>query len=160
MEPNKFDFTIQKATIGDSGLIFNWRNDVVTRRMSINPDEISHHDHTLWFSKALESTNEIILLGNFKKIPIGIIRFTLTEMESASVSINLDPKYRGKGFGKLLLNQGIKWVEMNLKQIKSIEAKIKKENYVSVSMFESCGFLLSEEEFLTSTNKYVKLITS
>ena len=56
------------------------------------------------------------------------------------VSINISPASRGKGFGKQLLNNGIRRLNKEVKDCKFIRAEVKKDNESSNKLFKSCGF--------------------
>ena len=78
--------------------IFLWRNDLMTRRMSINSSIISKKEHNDWFNSILKSNNVylLIILG-VDDNKIGIIRYEVKN-NKANISINLNPIYRNKNF--------------------------------------------------------------
>ena len=136
------DFFIEKATISHSKLIWKWRNDEETRSMSLNSEFINWLDHKSWFANILNDINTYIYLGKFKKKIIGVIRFN--KIENASdiyeVNINIAPDMRGKGYGKILLNNGIKEFSYENKTAKYLKAKIKNNNNKSKKIFFNSGF--------------------
>lgn len=79
-------------------------------------------------------------LGSNRR-PIGVLRYDFTAARKAEVNINVNPKERGKGFGALLLSRGNRWLEKNTK-LKTILAKIKKNNKASQNAFLKSGFCL------------------
>jgi len=138
---------INDATLVDSKDIFNWRNDLKTREMYVQGEEITWEHHSEWFSKMLKSPNSIIYIGrdNESKTSIGMVRFDIRHNHNDSeVSINLNPIWRGKGVSSELLSGAIK-------QFKSIYdipilAKVKKKNIASVKCFERSLFQLDDKD--------------
>ena len=142
------ELSLVKASIKDSRIIWEWRNDTNTRLMFFENSKISWEDHMSWFKNALEDKNRIIYMGLTKDKPIGIIRFDRDPKNSFSfkISINIDPNSRSKGYGKMLLNKGLKKFLKNHSESKIINAEIKKNNQISKKIFISCGFSLSKSK--------------
>ena len=65
----------------------------------------------------------------------------------AGVNISLDPAFHGKGLGSELLKLSIikLWLA---KDIKLIEAYVKKDNIASIKLFEKCLFTADVEKEL------------
>lgn len=78
------------ATLSDAKLLFEWRNDPLTRKNSCNTHKISWEEHLNWFHNA---KNVFIALLDEK--PIGTIRFEGTEL-----SWTISPDYRNKRLSK------------------------------------------------------------
>ena len=92
------EITLRFAERKDSLDILAWRNDPVTVRFSPT-GAVKLEDHLKWFEDKLSSLNTNIFIALQEQNKIGMIRFD-REGRSAEVSINLDPRYRGKGYGK------------------------------------------------------------
>ena len=139
------NLSLRLATKEDSEDIWRWRNDPLTRAMSFHSDPIDWDSHSTWYLKTLQVSDRILLIGvDDKKNKVGTIRFDLTAPCRAEVSFNLNPSFRGKGLGKLLLAKGIKFAK-NVKGISNFDSKVKSENKASIAMFLSVGF-----EFVSS----------
>jgi len=54
---------IREIIISDLEDILNWRNDDVSRSMSINNEIISIEDHEKWFKESLENKNRNMFIG-------------------------------------------------------------------------------------------------
>ena len=124
-----------------------------TRKMFINGEKLSWEEHSSWYEKALLDNFRKLYLGEESGIPIGIVRFDKCENEEYvfDVSINISPESRGKGFGKQLLNNGIRRLHKEVKSCKFIRAEVKKENEYSNKLFKSCGFIFIEDESVMNT---------
>ena len=131
------------AALGDAQDLYDWRNSVSGRRYSGNSSLITFSHHINWLCSRLErSESEPFLIFEREKTTLGMARFELsTEINNSfEVSILVDPKFQGMGYGTKILQ--ISCNEINRKfPIKSISARVKAENLVSISLFENVGFV-------------------
>lgn len=137
------------AKPADSKQIWEWRNDPVSRMMSLTSEEISWESHSQWFLNKLNSSNCVFYLGETpsESEKIGVVRFDLDyEKNQAQVSINLNPLMRGKGYSAPLLRGAIKaFRETNSMPVLST---IKRGNIASIKCFANCGFVSLSEDNL------------
>ena len=147
------EIVLVSAEICHSEMIWEWRNDPITKKMCVNGEKVSWEEHSSWYEKALLDNCRKLYLGEEGGIPIGIIRFDKCDNEEFifDVSINISPKSRGKGFGKQLLNNGIRRLHKEVKNCKFIRAEVKKDNESSNKLFKSCGFIFIKDEFEMNT---------
>lgn len=131
------------ANINDKKDIFEWRNNFVTRNMSHCENLISWKSHCFWFSSCLKDENKILVMfeNNQNSLKIGIVHFHYIHPRSI-ISINLNPKARGKGLAKQCLILSINFFIKKFDKCKFIEAEIKKNNKISKLIFEDIGFNL------------------
>ena len=129
------------ATFDNAELLFDWANDNTVRRNSLSTRGILWEEHLKWFGSKLHSQSKIYLLYN-DKIPVGQIRFDFIN-EFWVIDYSIDEKYRGKGFGKIILELAIK----KFKKGDTLKAKVKNENISSLKIFQKIGF-----EKMTDTN--------
>ena len=80
----------------DSQRIWQWRNDPVTRAMSVTTEEIPWDRHRAWYSQAATDPSRVLLLVFEDDSPVGMVRFDLQALADAEVSINLNPQARGR----------------------------------------------------------------
>jgi RimJ/RimL family protein N-acetyltransferase len=140
------------ATIEDSMLIYNWRNDPTTRIMSINQNHISVHDHNKWFLDAINNPGILIYLGLLASKEIGVCRFNVSiDMSYADISLNLSPYYRGMGLSAPLLSATLE--SFRSQYAMPIIATIKKSNMASIKSFTKCNFIL-----LCENSEYIQYI--
>ena len=141
---------IRKVNSSDCKDIFVWRNDNLTRKMSFNQSLISIENHDKWFNKILSDQNVVTYLGNDENFKIGICRFQIIEKKRiVEVSININPKFRNKGFAKILLEKSIQKFRLNFNY--NLFAKIKKNNTASIKIFRYAGFF----KIKTDKDKFV-----
>jgi UDP-2,4-diacetamido-2,4,6-trideoxy-beta-L-altropyranose hydrolase len=138
------EYQIRNATKGDMILFFDWANEPVTRAMSFNSEPILLENHKQWFASQLEATDSHLLImdvvQNNRKIPVGNVKFN----SEGTIGISLDPRYRGKGLGPFLINQGLQFIAQN-NPYPCIFAYIKEENTKSQTVFEQAGFVFSQK---------------
>ena len=130
---------ITKAIIDDALDVFIWRNDPVSREMFFDSHEIQFEDHLSWFERALASDLRTLFIGQIEGLKVGICRFDIDKLTGeAEVSVNLNPKMRGKGLSKTFLQLSLKKFQQHYDL--NIFARIKKRNLASINLFESVGF--------------------
>jgi len=132
---------IRLAKWEDSQEILNWWNDPLTRKMMKNNIVVNYEEHKKWFESILNNKNKILLLGFIKNKKIGVVRFDKFENNNWEISINLNPTFRGLGFGKILLSLGIEYMLQNF-SVKSFFAKFKNINIASQKTFLANGFII------------------
>ena len=130
---------IRHANESDALVVLDWRNDPLAVEMSFQQHTVARDTHERWFSDNLTDDKSTILIGICDEQRIGVCRFLVNEDGGyADVSINLNPIFRGKGLGKVLLRQAIKVFTKTSAQ--TLFARIKNSNHVSMRIFESCDF--------------------
>lgn len=140
---------LRDATEGDIHKTFEWANDVVIRRYSVNKDVIKYEDHLVWFINKIKSDKCLYLIAEMDNIPIGSIRFDINE-SSALISYLLDIKFHGKGLGRALLFEGVKKL-IQTSSIKKISGMVFKDNIASMKSFSHLGYnkIDNGENFVT-----------
>ena len=120
--------------------IFLWRNDPISRKNSINKKIISYVSHESWFKKVLKDQNNKYFIGIKNSEKIGLVSYVKKESDSMYVSINMNPKFRGKGLGAdlLILSQNHKNIA---NEGYKLIAKIKKNNLASIKSFQKAFYI-------------------
>jgi RimJ/RimL family protein N-acetyltransferase len=124
----------------DSKLIWEWRNDPVTRQMSRTTDPIAWDTHAAWYA----ATDSKIVMAVVDGNPAAMLRFDFIESDHAEIGINLGPAVRGQGLGAPILMAGCAYGFDTL-GLSRIRAEVKPENVASIKIFERAGFLLDGE---------------
>ena len=137
MQDHKIKIRFVKSE--DSGSILNWRNDKLTREMSLDDRVTTFEEHSNWFNESLENKARTLYIGELNCEKIGICRFDFNEIDScAEVSINMNPEMRSLGLGKRFLFQCIQdYLDSNEH---NLCAKIKSKNKASLKIFDDVGF--------------------
>jgi RimJ/RimL family protein N-acetyltransferase len=138
---------LRLARFGDVFKLYEWRNRNETSIIYASAAKVRFVKHSRWFIKTLFSNQSRIYIFEIDKRAAGVIRFDLDSVSSATVSISLDAKFRGKGLSKILLNCGLD-VATAL-GLSEVNAKIHNQNFKSIALFKSLGFQLrNSQEFL------------
>ena len=125
--------------------IFEWRNDKITREMSFSSEKIKFESHLYWFKNMMNDKNQFVYIGIQEEERVGICRFNLDQKNKiAEVSINLNPKMRGKNYGFQLLS--LSRERFFEKQKIDLIAKIKETNEQSKKLFSKAGFFIHDNE--------------
>lgn len=130
---------IRHTTIDDCHDIFDWRVDEESLRASFSRNKPDYTEHRSWFENSLSNPSRVMLLGEIDSRKIGVCRFDISENQLlAEVSINMNPKCRGQGFGKNFLKESIAYYLAEKRC--DLLARVKPTNIASLKIFESAGF--------------------
>ena len=144
------EIDIRAANRSDCEDVYMWRSDFISRTMSFNSKIPSYKEHIHWFNSSLNNANRELYVGVVGSTKIGICRFDRNRKCGVDeVSININPNFRGRGYGKRLLASSIKCFQ-KIKQ-NELLARIKPKNVVSLKIFKSLGFqeLFFKEDIIT-----------
>lgn len=138
---NGTEMDIRYACEADELILFNWRNDPETRRMSLNTTPLSWNEHSAWLRSQLLRTDRCLMICELPSttIPVGLVRFEASKC-SAVISLNISPIHRGKGFSTRCLTAAIEHYFAIRPWVTAFYATIKRENSASLSAFKKAGF--------------------
>lgn len=139
------ELSFRRAGFSDARLLFDWRNDPLTRENSIQTSEVTWAQHQEWLDHSLKNDKREIWIAVVAGQDVGMIRKDLGHISELSWSVA--PECRGQGLGSQILTQFVQ------KHPGSYKAKIKKHNQASLKMAEVAGFkkLHEEEELIVFT---------
>ena len=129
--------TLRRVEESDKESLWQWRNDVLTREMSIDRHEVPWGDHCAWFERVQDDPNRHLLIGEFERNPIGTVRLDKAA-ETAEINITIAPTARGKGFGLALLEAATQYAKTQ--ELISLTAVIRPANKASQIIFERAGY--------------------
>ena len=133
------DFSLRYALPTDSNILFEWRNDWVTRRMSRNSNKIDWAEHKQWLKSSLDNPYRQLFIAEENGISVGTIRTDFFD-NSYRLSWTVSPEFRDRGVGTRM-------VMLLMNRIKEpLEAEIKLENFASIRIAEKCGMKLKYEK--------------
>lgn len=130
------EFEIKIATISDMKAVFDLSNDELVRANSFNQEKICWEDHQIWFKSKLDDFKKSIfyvIKSNDENL-VGYVRLD-NENDNWIITIHLSKMYRGKGFGKKIIE-----AVCNLNEDKNIIAFVKETNIASYQSFINAGF--------------------
>jgi len=137
------DCMVRAALSGDMQEVFAIRNHPATRVFSSNQDELAWDAHVAWFTRQylIPSPHRCYVLDCDDRV-VGYCRFDARDDGGYAVSIALDPTFRGKGLGRLLLGRAMEAFGHS----RGLYAEVLKKNAVSHKLFEEAGFVLDAED--------------
>ena len=123
----------------DKEEILSWRNNPITIKNSTTIGKVKSSEHNVWFNKKIKDTStHLFIINNESFEKIGIIFFNKQDNQ-ATISININPYFRGQGYGFTSLFEAVKQYFNNF-SVNSIVAEIKENNSLSLKIFKRVGF--------------------
>jgi RimJ/RimL family protein N-acetyltransferase len=132
--------TIRAASFADADLLWLWSNDADTRRWSFDPAPIPWETHVAWLRGKLADPASRIFLVVASDTPRAAVRFEPDEHGAAVVSIVVDPRERGRGWGARALRLSCQEAAREL-GLRRVDAYIQTANRASITTFERAGFV-------------------
>ena len=147
---------IRKANIKDSYFVWKWRNNQESRSNFKESNVVTKKQHNLWYEGLLRSKKNHAFVGEYNNKQIGIIRYSSKNNSELIVSININPQFRNKGYGKKLLLLGDKEIKSIIKKNVRLVAEVKSSNIKSNKIFTNAGYRQTKKE--SNYNIFNKLI--
>jgi len=149
----KDHLTLRPVSRKDCRSLWLWRNHPQARKWSFNAGVIAYKDHLRWFTKKLKDpATTIYVAWRTKTSRIGQVRFD-RQGQRAVVSVTVNPRYYGKGWGNLLIKEISGRYFQEKPRIKMILAEIIWDHLASQKAFHKAGYRIWEK-----TTKAVKKI--
>ena len=130
---------LREAEQMDIGLLFTWANDPAVRLNSFTTDPIPYEDHRKWFEHIMADDKVLQYIMMDDENPVGQIRLNI-ENDSAEIGYSIAAAYRGRGYGRKILQLIVDEVKKHHPEIKTLIAKVKPDNKASKKLFESEGY--------------------
>lgn len=130
---------LRKATFQDIDLIYEWANDGLVRANSFKSEQIPYSDHVEWYNRMMTDDTVLQYIMMEDDIPVGQIRLVI-EGDSAEVNYSIASKFRGKGYGHVILQLAQDLLRDNNPNIRIMIAKVKSDNVPSKKLFEEEGY--------------------
>jgi RimJ/RimL family protein N-acetyltransferase len=138
-EMRRRSIRVRRVGEKDCPLIWEWANDPETRNASFQSGAIPWETHTRWFFKRLASPETVFfIVETDTAVPIGQIRFDVSK-EAAEVSVSLDRRFRGRGMGGMVIQEGTTAFR-RMGNSCAIHAYVKHDNTRSMKVFLSAGY--------------------
>ncbi len=131
---------LRQTSAKDCRLIWQWANDPDVRAVSFSSEAIPYEEHVTWFESKLKDPNCHFYIAEHKNLePVGQVRYD-KEGTEAIISVSLDRKFRGKGYGPTLLRFASQKF-FKVSDVEMIHAYIREGNEASIGAFKKAGFV-------------------
>ena len=133
---------MRRARSSDVGVMFFWVNDKTARDQSFNTEFITFEQHMTWFTEKMNTRDCLMFIGEvYQGLPLGQVRFDYNDgTRDVTVSIFVDPCFRGLGVAKKLLSLAMEQFQQTSEFGSRLIAEIKTNNIASQKLFCSLGF--------------------
>jgi N-acetylneuraminate synthase len=130
--------TLTAATSADSELLLAWRNDPLTRAMSVNQHEVSVDEHARWLASILEDDARWLMLVRMDEQAIAVVRLDARGADARELSLTLAPEARGRGLAKDVLLAAE--AHARSRGVRHLLARILPGNARSIAAFKRAGY--------------------
>lgn len=136
--PERTQVEFRPAKPDDAPKLLAWRNDPVTRAMSLTQHEIAADEHAAWLAKTLAADGRRLFVAVVDGVEVGQVRLDRSGPSCWEVSITVAPASRGRRLAASLL-VGLE-VEARRLGAKVLEAVLRPDNDRSIRAFKSAGY--------------------
>lgn len=134
---------LRPVNFDDRKILFEWRNDSLTRKNSLHTETVDWEKHCQWFEGIL-ATNRLLFILEDKYCPVGQIRIDI-EDGMGTVNYSIAPDKRGLGYGKIILQLCENYLYEQQPSI-SLRGIVKKDNIASQKIFLSLNYTEKEND--------------
>lgn len=155
------DIIEREVEMKDKKQLIEWRNEEEVRYNSFRKEKIEERDHEKWLKAGLKNKRRIQLIFEYKKnsLPVGQIRFDISETNDVEIDISIEKGLRGLGIGKIILGKGCQHVINKWGHGIRFLAKVKHNNEASKKLFKSLGFKTMSDHPSREYNTLVMEVT-
>ena len=126
---------LRRAEISDSKFYFILRNQINTRKFSLNKKKIPYSKHQKWFLLNYKKKNNFFFVITHKTKNVGYLRLS-KKKKFYDVSICMKQQFRKLNIAyKSLIN-----LKKYIKKNKTLRAKVDFNNISSINLFTKSGF--------------------
>jgi RimJ/RimL family protein N-acetyltransferase len=130
---------LRPATVADGRMLFDWRNDEITRANSRDGGIVSWEAHRAWLDMVLADPTRELLIAEIADTPVGTVRLDrlATEVE---LSWTVAPEHRDQGIGRAMVAVAV----VRCPGVR-LRARILHTNRASMAIAQAAGFRLDDE---------------
>ena len=135
------EVTLRPITLSDTDLIVRWRNSDAVRLNMYDQRILTAEQHRDYFHKLIETgiVTQYVACVGAKTVGTVYYRNTIKGQVELGLFIG-ERKFRGKGYGKLLLRQILSIIEKR-ESIREVVLKVKKTNIRAIKLYLDMGFI-------------------
>ena len=158
----------------DAELLYEWKNDKATIENSITKRGVTMEEHLKWLQGVINNPNRQLFILDVDGISVGQLRLDLSVMPdeevqdiksdipetmenpgiTAEISYGLGAEHRGKGLGKVLLEEAETLAK--LFRLTELTAEVLPHNVASQRLFQKLGYTEEQTEELYIYKKRIR----
>ncbi len=127
------------ATTADARMLFDWRDDPVTRAASRSREPLNWDAHVAWLSAVVADQDRQLLIVESDSSEIATVRWDRRSERDWEVSITVAPDHRGRGLAASVLTAAEQ--ALIAERPCRLLARIHTDNTASRRLFEPAGYL-------------------
>lgn len=137
--------TFRDAVQDDCDLYYNWVNDALVRKNSLNTNTISLVNHTKWFTDKIKNPNVFmyVFIDN-ESLLVGQVIIELKD-NWVSIGQSVATEHRGKKYSSEILTKSTDFFLEHFPK-KTIVSVVRSTNIASLKMSVNSGFNVLEKE--------------
>jgi UDP-2,4-diacetamido-2,4,6-trideoxy-beta-L-altropyranose hydrolase len=141
------ELALRNVEAEDEKLLLEWANDPEVRQFGFSPDSIDSVEHHQWFQRRLADPDRfrIYVAEAASGIPVGQVRFELTEGGYWLISYSVDRPFRRLGLGTRILRDAIRHQASHSMAIGFV-GRVRKRNQASCRIFAQLGFTITKAD--------------
>ena len=129
---------LRPALPSDCRIYFDWVNDPLVRRNSLNSGDVSWSTHQRWFTNQLASPDSRMYVAMCDEEPVGQVRFHKTPEQAWDIAISVSDRSRGKGNGAEIMRLGAE--RMSYRGCLPLVATARSDNEASIRCLRRNGW--------------------
>ena len=144
-------FSFRDVGKKDEKLLFDWRNDPITRRWSFDDKPILFANHQKYLKEKILDKKCLMWIFLLNNEPCGLVRYNIDD-NKAILNYLISEKYRGQKLSSIMLILARKKICKIFPKV-DIYAYTLPENAISIKSLQRAGFIFQESK----TNKKIYL---
>lgn len=150
--------TCRRARIDDARILFDWRNDPDTRRMSRTTDPVHWDGHLSWLGSVIADDTRVLLVVEQNGQAVGTVRWDHRGGIDWEASIAVAPSRRGQGLASRVLAAGEGGIRAS--SPRRLIASVNDINIASRRLFARAGYLPYSPANSMGFAEYAKMLAA
>lgn len=136
--PPEPGLTLRAAKREDGAKLLAWRNDPLTREMSISSAPVTPAEHEAFLARSLDATDRVLCIAEDGGAAVGTVRLDAKASGEWEISLTVAPDARGRGYATRML-RAAEGLARSRGAVRLV-AVLKPTNARSVAAFRGAGY--------------------
>lgn len=148
---NLSEIVVRASNESDCWTIWQLRYDSSAIPFFGDTDTVDFEEHKTWYMHKIASSSDVWLISELQDQTVGFVRFSDMYPEhqhpgmKKSISIVVDPQFRGQGVGQQILQESLRWYRSHEGSQHVLCTDILVSNLAAQKVFERCGFVIVDQ---------------